>query len=658
MENRNNPFDITKAVDFTNEEIATHWVNIDGNGFEGLLKPTSPMPIIIRGSKGSGKTHIMRYFSYELQKIRHKEDLKSGLEQDKFIGVYIRCSGFNAEMFSGKGYDEDTWATIHSYYWELWIGETLLTHLIDLRKNGILSEDEEQLVTNKIEQLFNSPMDNHLSKNFYELRDKFIRLQNEVVYEIQNFIFKPTRILQLDIRLSPTKITYGIPSILKNDIPFFKDKCILYLIDELENFSIPQQQLIQSLLREKPNSCSFRIGSRLHGIRTYQILGGIEENRPGAEFDEIILDEFLRELEGYNDFVRKICENRLRLSGYPDYQSFQSLIMVETSDKLIDRILKRKSAQNKKHFIKLSRSLKIARISEDVINQIISNLIYNEDIVLERTKLLLFYRYWRKKSVGLLEESYRICQSAKQFISTKDATSEFAKVLDKFKLDIIDSLARDANIDIPYYGFDKLVQLSCGTPRTMLNLLKYAFNSDYFNSGNLPFKNNHQLSISSQQAGIDSTIKWFFEENRIPSFNGIKPTDAAIRLGNYLRELRFSDVPSQCSIGIFSVNLEELSNNTREIFNQLVNHSYIIEVKSRREKNNNNKVKVFQLNHMLLPKWELPLGKRGLIELNKELAEAIFSFENPETANVIIAKKIKEYNAPFSTSAHDALTLF
>lgn len=658
MENHNNPFDITKAVDFTNEEIATHWVNIDGNGFEGLLKPTSPMPIIIRGSKGSGKTHIMRYFSYELQKIRHKADLRSGLEKDKFIGIYIRCSGFNAEMFSGKGYNEDTWATIHSYFWELWIGELLLSNLIDLRNNNILTEEDELIITNKIEHLFNSPSENQLSKDFYELKNKFIKLQNEVVYEIQNFIFKSNRILKIDIQLSPTKITYGVPSILKEKVPFFKNKCVLYLIDELENFSKPQQQLVQSLLREKPNSCSFRIGSRLHGIRTYQILGGIEENRPGAEFEEIILDEFLRELEGYKDFVRKICENRLRLSGFPNYQLFQSLIAVETTDTLIERILKRKSTQNKTHLTKLSKALKTAKISEDIINKIISNLTCDEDIVLERTMLLLFYRYWRKRSVGLLEESNRICQNAKLFMATKDRDNEFAKVLDKFKLDIIDSLARDANIDIPYYGFDKLVQLSCGTPRTMLNLLKYAFNNDYFNSGNLPFMKNHKLSIKSQQAGIDSTINWFFEENRISSYNGIKPTDAAIRLGNYLRELRFSDVPSQCSIGIFSVNLEELSHGTREIFNQLVNHSYIIEVKSRREKNNNNKVKVFQLNHILLPKWELPLGKRGLIELNKELAEAIFSFENPENACSIIAKKIKEYNAPFSTSANDVLSLF
>ena len=89
-----NPFDITKAVDFSNEEIDKYWTNINGDrGFMEMLKPWSLMPIIMKGSKGSGKTHIMRYFSYELQKIRYNKNLAEGLNNDKFIGVYIRCSG-------------------------------------------------------------------------------------------------------------------------------------------------------------------------------------------------------------------------------------------------------------------------------------------------------------------------------------------------------------------------------------------------------------------------------------------------------------------------------------------------------------------------------------------------------------------------------------
>ena len=45
------------------------WVDIKEHGFYNLIKPETLMPMIIVGSKGSGKTHIMKYFSYELQKI-------------------------------------------------------------------------------------------------------------------------------------------------------------------------------------------------------------------------------------------------------------------------------------------------------------------------------------------------------------------------------------------------------------------------------------------------------------------------------------------------------------------------------------------------------------------------------------------------------------
>ena len=84
---KNNPFDITKAVDYTDDEIYRYWVDIKEHGFHNLIKPETLMPMIIVGSKGSGKTHIMKYFSYELQKITKPID--NGLKKDKFIGVYI-----------------------------------------------------------------------------------------------------------------------------------------------------------------------------------------------------------------------------------------------------------------------------------------------------------------------------------------------------------------------------------------------------------------------------------------------------------------------------------------------------------------------------------------------------------------------------------------
>ena len=95
-----NPFNITKADDFSDQEINDLWVDItSGDGFSRLVKPTSPMPMYILGGKGSGKTHLMKYFSYPLQKIRHAKDVVAGVCKDGYLGFYLRCGGLNASRF-------------------------------------------------------------------------------------------------------------------------------------------------------------------------------------------------------------------------------------------------------------------------------------------------------------------------------------------------------------------------------------------------------------------------------------------------------------------------------------------------------------------------------------------------------------------------------
>ena len=83
----NNPFDITKAVDYTDQELYDYWVDLNQKkGFNHVMKPTTLMPMIIIGSKGSGKTHIMKYYSYELQKIRCEKE-NSSIEELSLIHI-------------------------------------------------------------------------------------------------------------------------------------------------------------------------------------------------------------------------------------------------------------------------------------------------------------------------------------------------------------------------------------------------------------------------------------------------------------------------------------------------------------------------------------------------------------------------------------------
>ena len=654
-----NPFDVTKAVDYTDDDIYKYWVDLDeeNHGFEGLIEPESLMPKIIVGSKGSGKTHVMKYFSYELQKIRCKaesETLQKGLANEKFIGVYIRCSGFNSDKFSGKGVSDDIWATLYSYFWELWIGERLLDVLIDLRENGVLGDIDEDSIVQDILKLFLKHEEEIHSLE--DLNEYFLKLQRNVDYEVQNFMFADQDKPHVKILLTHRQLTYGIPELLRSKIDFFKNKYILYLVDELENFSITQQQLIQTLIREKPVACTFRIGTRPYGIRTLKTLKGVEENRDGSEFKGVVLDEFLRNYPRYNEYVTSILENRLRNSGISlcrDYK-LADLFEEQTNDYILHAVADKKDKQSRAAFAALEVNLKKMNIDEDAISKILDNISYNADILLERTSIMLMYRViknWKHdKSVGfLVDASCEIADSLKRYIEDKDKETQHAKVLEKYKKDIVDNLAREGRVNIPYYGLEKLIELSCGTPRTILCLLKAAFNNQYYNTGKLPFEEGRKLSVRSQQVGIESTYDWFFEENRIPSQNKVRATDAIMRVGDYLRRARFSDVPPQCSINIFTLNASELSESARQIFESLVSYSYIVQTDERRQINSDNKTHVYKLNTILYPKYELALAKRGAVNFSPEVAELFFNLSKKSEYDEYVSNRLKGYNFPFST---------
>lgn len=662
-----NPFDITKAVDYTDSDIYKYWVDLgdDNQGFEGLIKPDTLMPMIIVGSKGSGKTHVMKYFSYELQKIRCQAEapsMQEGLAKEKFIGVYIRCSGFNSDKFNGKGVDDEKWSILHSYFWELWVGERLVNVLIDLRENGSINEVNEEEIVSDIMGMFLKQKEG--IKTFGALNDYFIELQRGVDYQVQNFMFLGLERPQVEVLLTTAKLTYGIPALLKEKIPFFKNKYILYLIDELENFSAEQQQLIQTLIREKPVACTFRVGTRPYGVRTLKTLRGVEENHDGAEFEAVILDEFLRNYKYYPKYVTDILINRLRNSGIslPREFSLESLFEEQTNSDILKQVASKKDRQSRSYMATLETKLTKIPLQKEVIAEIMFNIAYPDDILIERTNVFLMYSAIKDNKERSIEvyvnASKEIAQSARSYAVDGSRDNLHATKLEKYKQDMVDTLAREGRVEIPYNGLSKLIELSCGTPRTILCLLKAAFNNQYYNTGKVPFEEGRKLTVKSQRIGIESTYDWFFEENRIPSMAQARATDAIMRLGDYLRKARFADLPPQCSINIFTLNAGELSPNARMVFEALLSYSYIVQTDERRQINSDNKTHVYQLNKILYPKYELALSKRGSINFTPEDAECMFNLEMKADYDAFVDRKMKGYNFPFGGKQEQAQLMF
>ena len=646
-----NPFDINKAVDYTDEDIFKYWVNIKPTGFNEMIKPNTLMPMIIVGSKGSGKTHIMKYYSYEIQKIRVRETHASnpiaGFCKEGFIGIYVRCSGLNANVFAGKGISDHIWMDLFSYYWELWIGERMLSTLADMMTMGIIKKEEEKELAKGIMQLFMKHDKDCCMLT--EVGDYLLELQRNLLFEIHNFLFLSKTSPEVEIKLNVSAMTFGIPNVLQKKVDYFKNRSVLYLIDEYENFSEQQQKVIMTLLREKPTSCTIRIGTRPYGIRTYYTIGNIEENRAGSEFDFLYLDDVIRDAENYKQYLEDICVKRLQGAGLVLTDTFclnDHIERMEPQD-VLEKASKMKSTGKIKD--KLRKNLEVYRpqkLTTEMIDTIIE-CISNEDLVVERASIALLYKKIKAKSKKLVDEAQAIKVTATNYINKENlAENDIANYLDYYKKDILDAIAKDAHIPIPYYGLDTLIDLSCGTPRTLLRLLKYSFAKQYFNTGKIPFEKGRKLTVESQQAGIESTYDWFFEENRIPN-DEARVADVVERLGGYLQNVRFSQLPPQCSIDIFSVQKESLSAESKKSLQLLILYSYIVPHKERRKKNAENKSSTYKLNTILIPRWELALESRGNVELSTSDAEMIFNPSCADQYKTFLKNKMKAYNFPF-----------
>lgn len=646
-----NPFDINKAVDYTDEDIFKYWVNIKPTGFNEMIKPNTLMPMIIVGSKGSGKTHIMKYYSYEIQKIRvretHASNPVAGFDKEDFVGIYVRCSGLNANVFAGKGISDQIWMDLFSYYWELWIGERMLSTLTDMIALGIIKKEEELELAKGIMQLFMKHDKDCCTLT--EVGNYLLELQKNLLFEIHNFLFLSKTSPEVEIKLNVSAMTFGIPSVLQKKVEYFKKRSVLYLIDEYENFSEQQQKVIMTLLREKPTSCTIRIGTRPYGIRTYHTIGKIEENRAGSEFDFLYLDDVIRDAENYKQYLEDICVKRLQGAGLVLTDTFclnDHIERMEPQD-VLEKASKMKSTGKIKD--KLRKNLEVYRsqkLTTEMIDTII-DCISNEDLVLERASIALLYKKIKAKSKKLVGDAQAIKDAAAKYINKENLTeNDIANYLDYYKKDILDAIAKDAHIPIPYYGLDTLIDLSCGTPRTLLRLLKYSFSKQYFNTGKVPFEKGRKLTVESQQAGIESTYDWFFEENRIPN-DDARVADVVERLGGYLQNARFSQLPPQCSIDIFSVQKENLSAEAKRSLQLLILYSYIVPHKDRRKKNAENKSSTYKLNTILIPRWELALESRGNVELSTSDAEMIFNPACADQYKSFLKNKMKAYNFPF-----------
>jgi hypothetical protein len=658
-----NPFNITKAVDFSDQQIIDTWVDLPGG--ESLLsitKPTSPMPMFLLGGKGSGRTHLMRYLSYPVQKLRSVSSGLDAVRREGFIGIYLRCGGLNAGRFSGKRQDHETWNAIFAYYMDLWLAQITLGTMVEALAGDQAFVETEVESGLKILGLFadvdheGPDVQNPTLKN---IASALHRLQRTVDSAVNNAAL--TRRLDVKVLATRVDLVFGIPRILAQHVPVIANTTVVYLVDEFENLGQEQQKYVNTLIREREPPSTLKIGARLYGVRTRATYSAQEENREGSEYEAVYLGQtYLTRPAHYDRFARRLVARRLIHSGMsdreaPSLDAFGRHLDHFFEDSHRENFMRAETyyvqqkyrGQERPYFRKLVEQLERYRPEIDRVSVI--QLIQVPDYpLLEKLNVLIFYQDWHAGR-ELLASAQWIRDASNALVLRDESTRRYQLAWNHFQDDLFAQLLRETGQKQRYLGVGSFISMSSGLPRNLLVILKHVHKWATFN-GERPFGGN-AISRESQQLGVLEASSWFFEDARVVGELGGDVQAAVGRLAEFFRALRFADKPVESSLGTFSTDMSAVSERAARTITTAEQWSLIIKVPGgQRDRNSRRIDQKYQLNPMLCPRWDLPLSRRGAVPLPAREVNAIFDNDASAAFGEVLAERLSRMNAPFAGS--------
>jgi hypothetical protein len=652
-----NPFEVTKAVDFTNAQIEATWVDLPGGGFLSLADPRSPMPIFLVGGKGGGRTHLLRYFSYSLQTLRHAENLLGGLAADGYLGIYFRCGGLNSSRFSGKRQDEETWASVFAYYMEVWLGRLtvdIIAELFEELPKHITLTEITQFTAAALD-LFDVEMElpSQGPNPARDLSSLLQRLQRDLDLAINNAAL--THELNIRIGASPGRLAFGIPSAASRFLPALSKLAFTYLLDEFENLTPGQQRYVNTLLREKELPSTFLIGSRLFGLRTHATLSAGEENRQGSEFGMVVLEDTYRAEKGrYNTFCNQIVLRRLGEFGFDigpkvrpsDFFESPSDDGSSLEDRARSHVASKGDIAVPRPWMQRLETSLLRNQGREITSRVMHDVAFVNSPLHEKFAVFLLYRSWADGR-DLIESVLSIRNQVRELIEGSSGTRSIATSYSHYRHDLYAQILNELRLPQEYFGFSDFVRMSGYLPRNLLVVLKQVTQWSNF-LGEQPFRGD-RVSKRAQSEGVREASAWFLSDAKGLGKVGEESHLAIRRLASLFREMRFSDKPVEVSCASFSTDRQGLTAAAIESLDEAVSHSLLLDVPTgRRDKNTHVLNHKYQLNPMIAPTFDLSLALRGSAGFSAAELNAIFDPAVAESEfEIVKGRVVGRMQAPF-----------
>ena len=517
-----NPFEEINANKIDDEGILNLWCtpfnnqlikHIDEEKFR-----TQKIPIILQGFRGSGKTMILRYFSYSVQKKRAKINGKSIYEQivkEKSVGFYFVCEESFIKTFRQIfSHFNDAWVSIFEHYFELRFCKQLLIML-----NDLFQEQAE------LEEIFFSEFQNiyNYYSTFKGIKhiDHFLKVIIDELAYIDNYKndyifsgndFKPNHLF--DLYSLSSKIIEAAKS-----IDGLSDITYLLLVDEFENLPEELQKFFNTAIKFSKDAISLRIGRRSEGKVSTATINNSEYLRENHDYFLAKID--VTDNLSYKKYFSEIARKRLSQNTF--FNNCEEISSILGDSENLDQESLELCKGKKKHIEYILSARK--DLDTENLERVVSIISNPDNPIAESLNSLWIVRNKKDNPIISAEKAAKAMNDYFNGVKNTESNKYRLDYSDKYRYSIVCLLATIYKKNKMYYSFNTITYLSNGNTRTFINICRLIISNAMF------YERDSFLETAVVSKKVQNQAICEFANSEFNSICSI------ISSGNYIRNL-------------------------------------------------------------------------------------------------------------------------
>lgn len=597
-----NPFKSINADGMTYKQIVDSWSEPFFMKRKALSEDfylRTPLSLIISGARGTGKTMMFKYYSFQAQAIVAEKQEKTILDyfrECKSVSMYLKFDPYILQAFSDDGTDKG----VFIHFFELVVCESYIEFVNILHEKEEIDADQCILISEKIHELLGLENSGNTINALGETVEGLI---NEVYGYINQ-----KRIMGGDFyakkRYGFKDLSYRVKETLCEIVPQLRGLIFLLVIDEGENFLEFEQKemngFIKTLNARMNREIFLRIGTREPEIKTYETINKEEFLTIGRDYEKKDINYYTLEPDNRNDYrnwLKQIAQKRLSNcpvfseKGLVDIRSFlgEKENLCEEAGKC--------AAGKDDHFRKCLKM----EFSEELY----------EKLKVEDNPLLEMMNIWMYKKGHSIDD---IKAGLRGYFNQNSEEEDREKILfykTKFRENKVSFLYLLLSIykkEKRYYSFSTYSYLSIGNVCNYIKLCREAFDNAFFEDKQGLFEGH--ISVKAQHAAAMAVAHDEIEKVKYIPRYGKELYALVVNLGNlfheYHTDINLKNIePNQFSIIYKNEYIEKII-NTALTWGVFLKKSELQTLDS-----SGNKGTIYTLNKMYCPLFGISYRSKG-----------------------------------------------